>query len=1029
MKGEWIKQKLKKVLIILCIVMLLFNFITPNYSHALDAAAAGLGLSAIGSVIRTAGIVTLIVQLPDIIAMLFDILYQVVEYILIPDVKLSDLKVWDENGRELSSMSAVIDIMNREKKGKDTPDGATSSEWAHPYYTRNGDPNYRNKVFDIGDLDSYNIPWCIISPLDIFKCDFPILNANYFNGANNASSSNILRDNVASWYNTFRIIAILGLLCVLLYLGIRIIISTTVSDKSKYKNMLVDWVVALCLIFCLNYIMSFTMNMVDYICDILAPEASDIYSLQVENVGRVLFIGGHTVYAPANIVGILRIQAVQNDFDGERTFSEWGLRLINVALYGAMIILMITFTITYIKRFFTLTFLTFISPLVALTYPLDKVRDGKAQAFNFWFREYITNAILPIIHIILYRVLIMSVPDLVLDNQIYALCAFAFFGPAKKIVDSMFGVKGQLGAPPSITGAAIAGNAFNRISGEAGRIVGGFGNINNKGKLGDGSSDIKQQDGSGIFASSPTNTLPSDHNVVTETPAPASPTQSPTGDGPASPTITTGGQDGTYDTGSWSSYFSSGGEFSGGTQSGMNPGRGEMPAAGVPSAEELSNMSTVQLMGIAAGTGDARDGALAIIQEKANGGDADARAFLAQRSRSLPREGENGVGAPGVEGAPVIVDNVETGAPEGGAPQEETVITTPDAPAAPTTTGEQINAEATPNIAIPESLDMSVLNPNDEKKGLKKRAWEWVKSDLGIPDGDAKHVAKTLGLRAGRYVAVQGLGKAASIGASLALMAGGLTFGIAKGAGKSEGIEGIIGEAETGAWSGLSTGMSVGRALDNNIQNITGTVSNNGWATASYLKNGGDQYEQFGIKNMDLDDIRQSHAFKKDEKIYKLARQRVIAQKKNEAQASGGTWDIRGNQAEVARLTKEKMEEWDTYRIRAGGKISTDELKRLDDVKRTREQEFFSSDTSQRNNQEKREAARERAVIWAGQLEAYKKESGISAQSLADHKKRDDLTRSLKESYKAARSSMTDTEATRSTEITLADLSHLYGLN
>ena len=38
-----------------------------------------------------------------------------------------------------------------------------------------------------------------------------------------------------------------------------------------------------------------------------------------------------------------------------------------------------------------MAFLTIIAPLVALTYPIDKINDGKAQAFNMWFKEYIFN--------------------------------------------------------------------------------------------------------------------------------------------------------------------------------------------------------------------------------------------------------------------------------------------------------------------------------------------------------------------------------------------------------------------------------------------------------------------------------------------------------------------------------------------------------------------------------------------------------------------------------------------------------------
>ena len=38
-----------------------------------------------------------------------------------------------------------------------------------------------------------------------------------------------------------------------------------------------------------------------------------------------------------------------------------------------------------------MAFLTLIAPLVALTYPIDKMNDGQAQAFNRWMKEYIFN--------------------------------------------------------------------------------------------------------------------------------------------------------------------------------------------------------------------------------------------------------------------------------------------------------------------------------------------------------------------------------------------------------------------------------------------------------------------------------------------------------------------------------------------------------------------------------------------------------------------------------------------------------------
>ena len=47
------------------------------------------------------------------------------------------------------------------------------------------------------------------------------------------------------------------------------------------------------------------------------------------------------------------------------------------------------FTWIYIKRAITVAFLTLMAPLVAITYPIDKINDGQAQAFDRWLKEYI----------------------------------------------------------------------------------------------------------------------------------------------------------------------------------------------------------------------------------------------------------------------------------------------------------------------------------------------------------------------------------------------------------------------------------------------------------------------------------------------------------------------------------------------------------------------------------------------------------------------------------------------------------------
>ena len=57
-----------------------------------------------------------------------------------------------------------------------------------------------------------------------------------------------------------RLIAIVALSAVLVYIGIRMAISTVASEKATYKKMLFDWFTSLALIFLLHYIIIATLK-------------------------------------------------------------------------------------------------------------------------------------------------------------------------------------------------------------------------------------------------------------------------------------------------------------------------------------------------------------------------------------------------------------------------------------------------------------------------------------------------------------------------------------------------------------------------------------------------------------------------------------------------------------------------------------------------------------------------------------------------------------------------------------------------
>lgn len=317
----------------------------------------------------------------------------------------------------------------------------------------------------------YGIPNIKLTPAEIFAGNVSALDANFFKtegdhnqelGGSEKSIVEQLRDTVATWYVALRNIAIVGLLSALLYIGIRIVISSSAGDKAKYKQFFVDWVVALCLIFFLHYIMAFTMTMSETVTDVLSGDRTNQGRIKEVNIrltetdGTTTFKdSGTDVCFSSNFTSVARMKA---DYQGGTLKIGYSI------LYIALTVYTVYFAFVYLKRLLMLAFFTMIAPLVALTYPLDKIRDGKAQAFNYWFKEYMFYALLQPMHMLLYTVFVSSALSVAANNLLYAIVALAFIVPAEKIVKQMFGIKGNTESTlGGFAGGALASQAFNML--------------------------------------------------------------------------------------------------------------------------------------------------------------------------------------------------------------------------------------------------------------------------------------------------------------------------------------------------------------------------------------------------------------------------------------------------------------------------------------------------------------------------------------------------------------------------------------
>ena len=130
------------------------------------------------------------------------------------------------------------------------------------------------KIFElivngIGNIGG-NAPEGLISLDNILFNHVPITKLDFFNFNSGNDNIDNIRGTVAQWYYALRNLSIIISLCVLIYTGVRMAISSIAEDKAKYKQMLINWVVGFLLIFILQYIIIITISATNSIVEAIA---------------------------------------------------------------------------------------------------------------------------------------------------------------------------------------------------------------------------------------------------------------------------------------------------------------------------------------------------------------------------------------------------------------------------------------------------------------------------------------------------------------------------------------------------------------------------------------------------------------------------------------------------------------------------------------------------------------------------------------------------------------------------------------
>ena len=276
----------------------------------------------------------------------------------------------------------------------------------------------------------------LFNKIDVLSIDFLNVDGTSYEPAK------ILRQNVASWYLGVRNLSAAILVVICLYIGIRMALATA-TDKAKYKEMLINWISSVALLFVLHYIMA----------GVIA-----LNNVVVNAIGRGISADG-----TGDSINIL----TETFFDKALWNISFAQSTAFSVCYLMLTFMTFTFIIMYLKRLITIAFLMIIAPLVTITYSIDKMGDGKAQGLNNWFREFAYNIIIQPFHCIAYAALggmaatLASSDGAGLAEGVACIIIIGFIMKSEKILKTIFHMQSD-SMMDALNSAAIAANISNR---------------------------------------------------------------------------------------------------------------------------------------------------------------------------------------------------------------------------------------------------------------------------------------------------------------------------------------------------------------------------------------------------------------------------------------------------------------------------------------------------------------------------------------------------------------------------------------
>ena len=265
----------------------------------------------------------------------------------------------------------------------------------------------------------FTIHWFTIQGLLTNKIE--LIDANIFNANTGNKANNTIKENIQKWYYAIWILATIINLLMLVYIGIRMAISTVASQKAVYKKKLMAWFESMVLLFVMHFIIRIIFFVSEILVQLLTSILNNIINMTMAN-------------SSIKNIDLAIFKELSKTLNSPKGWKPVEHFICYILLVGYEY----KFLIMYIKRFMVIGLLVVVSPLITCTYSLDKAGDGKAQAFQILFKELIVNILMQPMHLFLYSVLLGFATNIIQEYPLFTILLLIGVSRGEKIIKQIF---------------------------------------------------------------------------------------------------------------------------------------------------------------------------------------------------------------------------------------------------------------------------------------------------------------------------------------------------------------------------------------------------------------------------------------------------------------------------------------------------------------------------------------------------------------------------------------------------------------